>query len=247
MSGAAMKGPQLQEPAYVLHRRPWRETSLMVDVFSLNHGRITLIARGANSAKSPLKAQLQPFHPLVLDWVGRGDLKTLTQADVRTGPTLSKTVSLYSGLYLNELLQRTLPAADPHPTLFAAYIDALRQLSDVPDIEPVLRRFEGAFAAALGYDFAWDVATDTGQSVEPLQKYCYDPEQGIVSGMSPGVRLQGLPGEALLAIARDDLQSESCRRVAKRVMRVLVDYLLQGRPLNSRSLFTHLRGESHES
>ncbi|MBC7182459.1 MAG: DNA repair protein RecO, partial [Marinobacter sp.] len=72
-----MKGPELQEPAYVLHRRPWRETSLMVDLFTLNHGRMTVIAKGANSAKSPLKAQLQPFQALVVDWTGRGDLKTL--------------------------------------------------------------------------------------------------------------------------------------------------------------------------
>lgn len=242
-----MKGPELQEPAYVLHRRPWRETSLMVDIFSLNHGRMTVIARGASSAKSPLKAQLQPFQPLMVDWAGRGDLKTLTQVEVRTGPALSRTVSLYSGLYLNELLQRILPVADPHPTLFAAYIDALGQLSVTTDVEPVLRRFELAFASALGYDFAWDLATDTGQSVEPLQKYCYDPEQGIVAGTSPGVRLQNLPGDVLLDLAREDLQSDSCRRMAKRVMRVLVDYLLQGRPLNSRSLFTHLRGEFHES
>lgn len=242
-----MKGPELQEPAYVLHRRPWRETSLMVDVFSLNHGRMSLIARGANSAKSPLKAQLQPFQPLMLDWAGRGDLKTLTQVDVRSGPTLTRTLSLYSGLYLNELLQRILPVADPHPTLFAAYIDAIEQLSDTADVEPVLRRFERAFASALGYDFAWDVATDTGRSVEPNREYCYDPEQGIVSGLSPGVRLQRLAGDALLDLARDDLQSDRCRRLAKRVMRVLIDYLLQGRPLNSRSLFTHLRGESHES
>jgi len=242
-----MKGPELQEPAYVLHRRPWRETSLMVDLFTLNQGRMTVIAKGANSARSPLKAQLQPFHPLVVDWTGRGELKTLTQVDVRSGPTLTRTLSLYSGLYLNELLQRVLPAADPHPTLFAAYIEAIGRLSSATDVEPVLRQFERAFASALGYDFAWHVATDTGQSVEPGGQYCYDPEQGIVSGVSPGVRLQKLPGDVLLALARGDFESEPSRRVAKRVMRVLTDYLLQGRPLNSRSLFTHLRGESHES
>ena len=194
-----------------------------------------------------LPEKVEPFQPLIVDWAGRGDLKTLTQVDVRTGPTLSRTVSLYSGLYLNELLQRVLPAADPHPTLFAAYIDAIRQLSDTTDVEPVLRRFERAFAAALGFDFAWDLATDSGQSVEPGREYCYDPEQGIVFGLSPGVRLRNLPGDVLLDLARDDLQSDSARRLAKRVMRVLIDYLLQGRPLNSRSLFTHLRGESHES
>lgn len=242
-----MRGPEQQEPAYVIHRRPWRETSLMVDVFTLNWGRMTVIARGANSAKSPLKAQLQPFQPLMLDWAGRGDLKTLTQVDVRSGPSLHRTASLYSGLYLNELLQRVLPAADPHPTLFGAYIDAIAELADVTDVEPVLRRFERAFAAALGFDFAWDLATDSGQSVEPDRQYCYDPEQGIMAAPGPGVRLQNLSGEVLLALAAGDLSSEPCRRTAKRVMRVLTDYLLQGRPLHSRSLFSHLRGERHES
>lgn len=242
-----MKGPESQEPAYVLHRRPWRETSLLVDVFTLNHGRMSVIGRGANSTRSPLKAQLQPFQPLVLDWTGRGELKTLTQVETHRGPVLVRTTALYSGLYLNELIQRVLPVADPHPTLFAAYIEALEQLSEATDVEPVLRQFELAFAGALGYDFAWNVATDTGQSVEPAGQYCYDPEQGIVHGQWPGVRLQNLPGHVLLALAEGDLESDDCRRTAKRVMRVLVDYLLQGRPLNSRRLFTHVRGESHES
>ncbi|MBW4935791.1 DNA repair protein RecO [Marinobacter sp. F4206] len=242
-----MRGPEQQEPAYVIHRRPWRETSLMVDVFALNRGRMTVIARGANSAKSPLKAQLQPFQPLMLDWTGRGDLKTLTHVEVRSAPSLHRTASLYSGLYLNELLQRILPAADPHPTLFAAYIDALAELAEANDVEPVLRRFERAFAAALGFDFAWDLATDTGQTVEPAQSYCYDPEQGIVASPGPGVRLQNLSGEVLLALAAGDLESDLSRRMAKRVMRVLTDFLLQGRPLHSRSLFSHLRGERHES
>lgn len=242
-----MKGPEQQEPAYVIHRRAWRETSLMVDVFTLNHGRMTVIARGGNSAKSPLKAQLQPFQPLLLDWNGRGDLKTLTHVETRTGPALKHTASLYSGLYLNELLQRVLPAADPYPALFAAYIDAVSELADTRDIEPVLRRFERVFAAELGFDFAWDLATDTGQSVEPNREYCYDPEQGVVAQPSPGTRIQRLPGHVLLALANGDLDSESSRRVAKRVMRALTDHLLQGRPLHSRSLFSHLRGERNES
>ncbi|MFN2361455.1 MAG: DNA repair protein RecO [Marinobacter sp.] len=242
-----MTGPVQQEPAYVLHRRPWRETSLMVDIFSLNAGRITLVARGGNGAKSPLKAQLQPFQPLLLDWTGRSDLKTLTQADVRSGPALKRTISLYSGLYVNELLQRLLPLADPHPRLFASYIDVIAELSDAIDVEPVLRRFEQSFAAELGYDFAWDLATDTGHAVETSGYYCYDPEQGILATPSAGARLQNLSGATLRALASGDLESTECRRVAKRVTRVLVDYLLQGRPLNSRSLFRHHRGDRHES
>lgn len=241
-----MTGPVQQEPAYVLHRRPWRETSLMVDIFSLNGGRLTVIARGGNSAKSPLKAQLQPFQPLLLDWTGRSDLKTLIQADVRSGPALKRTLALYSGLYVNELLQRLLPMADPHPRLFAAYIEVVSELSEASDVEPVLRQFEQSLAAELGYDFAWDVATDTGFTVEAGEHYCYDPEQGIVSSSSAGARLRNLSGATLLALASGDLVSPECRRVAKRVTRVLVDHLLQGRPLNSRSLFSHYRGDRNE-
>lgn len=242
-----MAGSVHQEPAYVLHRRPWRETSLQVDVFTLNAGRVSLIARGANSAKSPLKAQLQPFQPLMLDWTGRGNLKTLTQTDVRSGPSLSRTAALYSGLYINELLQRVLPAADPHPSLFAAYIQVITELSETDDVEPVLRRFECSFAEALGYRFAWDIATDSGAGVEAGQSYCYDPERGILQRPDENVRLRNLSGDTLMALASGDLESPDCRRTAKRVMRVLVDYLLQGRPLHSRSLFSHGRREPNES
>ncbi|HTN33471.1 MAG TPA: DNA repair protein RecO [Marinobacter sp.] len=242
-----MKGREQQEPAYVIHRRSWRETSLIVDVFTLNHGRIALVAKGASGAKSLLKAHLQPFQPLMLNWSGRGELKTLIHADVRPGPALRRTTALYSGLYLNELLQRVLPPSDPYPTLFAAYIEALDNLAENSDVEPVLRRFEQSFAAALGYDFAWNFATDTGEPVEESGRYCYDPEQGILASPTQSARLQGLQGSVLLALAEGDLSSDACRRTAKRVMRVLTDYLLQGRPLHSRSLFSHLRGEKHES
>lgn len=238
-----MKTAVQQQPAYVLHRRPYRETSLLVDVFALESGRMTLVARGANSARSPLKAQLQPFQPLLLDWQGRGDLKTLTQTEIRPGPVLAKTEALYSGLYINELLQRLLPVADPQPELFAAYIETLSQLAATTDLEPVLRRFEAAFAEAMGLSFDWAQATDTGEAVAAERFYGYDPEQGIVSEDAAGVRLRQLPGEVLLALADGDLASPASRRVAKRVMRTLIDHLLQGRALNSRALFSQGRGD----
>ena len=242
-----MSGSGSQEPAYVLHRRPYRETSLLVDVFSLGAGRITLVARGGNSVKSPLKAQLQPFQPLLVDWQGRSDLKTLTQTDVRHGPRLVRTGALYSGLYINELLQRILPPGDPYPDLFGSYIETLHALSETDDIEPVLRRFERVLADAMGFGFRWDLATDTGRKVEAGLYYGYDPEQGIVASDSPELRLRKLPGDVLSGLEGGDLDSLACRRLAKRVMRVLVDHLLQGRPLHSRNLFSHGRGESNES
>jgi len=237
-----MKGAVQQEPAYVIHRRPWRETALMVDLFTLNYGRMSLVARGASSARSPLKAQLQPFQPLLVDWAGRSDLKTLVQLEVRPAPLLSQTSALYSGLYINELLQRILPPADAHPTLFAGYIEALQALAELPrnsDLEPVLRRFERAFAEALGYHFAWDKATDTGLPVEAGSLYGYDPVQGVVSAAVCEAPLRQIPGDALLALAAGDFIGDLPRRTAKRMMRVLVDYLLQGKPLHSRSLFSH--------
>ena len=215
----------------------------MLDIFSLNHGRLSLVARGGNSAKSPLKAQLQPFQPLLIDWQGRADLKTLTQVEPRHGPQLASTEALYCGFYINELVQRLLPPQEVHQPLFACYIETLNTLAASRDFEPVLRRFEQAFADAVGYGFAWDQANDLGQLVAADGHYYYDPEQGILAEPAPGARLQGLPGSVLLALAADDLSSPTSRRLAKRVMRVLIDHLLQGRPLHSRNLFTHWRGD----
>ncbi|TBW57866.1 DNA repair protein RecO [Marinobacter halodurans] len=236
-----------QEPGYVLHRRNYRETSLMVDLFSLNHGRLTVVARGANSPKSPLKAQLQPFQPMLLAWQGRSDLKTLTSAESRMGPDLRRTERLYCGLYLNELLQRLLPPAEPFQTLFAHYIETLDALAGTNDFEPTLRRFEWHLVEALGYAFDWSMAMDTGAPVTAGGHYYYDPEQGLQGAAGPGSLLQGLRGEVLLELADARLETAEARRTAKRVMRVLIDHLLQGRTLHSRALFTQLRGDKHES
>ncbi|MBS3803091.1 MAG: DNA repair protein RecO [Oleiphilaceae bacterium] len=244
-----MAGPGAvhQEPAYVLHRRPYRETSLLVDLFTLSDGRMSIVARGGNTPKSPWKAQLQPFQALLLDWVGRSELKTLTQVEVRPGPALRHTDALYSGLYLNELLQRVLPVAEAQPELFASYIETINALSHTKDVEPVLRRFERAFAHAMGLGFDWGRAMDTGEPVQSGQSYGYDPEQGIVTLTAGDMRLRDLPGEWLLELAADNLDKRECRRLAKRVMRTLIDHLMQGKPLNSRALFSHDRRNHHES
>lgn len=236
-----------QEPGYVLHRRNYRETSLLVDLFSLNHGRLTVVARGANRPKNPLKAQLQPFQPMLLAWQGRSDLKTLTTAESRMGPDLRKTERLYCGLYLNELLQRLLPPSEPFPALFASYIEALDELAQRDDIEPTLRQFEWRLVDALGYGFDWSQVMDAGTGVRSGQAYYYDPEQGLLAEATPGSLLRGLDGNALLQLADGNLSEPAARRTAKRVMRVLIDHLLQGRELHSRALFTRLQGENHES
>lgn len=239
-----MATPVQQEPAYVLHRRPYRETSLLVDLFTLNHGRMGLIVRGAHTPKSPLKAQLQPFQPLLVDWQGRGELKTLTQVEVRPGVRLGQGRALYSGFYINELLLKLLPAADASPELFAAYLESLASLAALlppADVEPVLRSFEMSLADAMGYGFSWSWASDTGRAVASGNRYCYDPQLGLLETPTANARLQALRGDLLLNIGEGNLTGQGERRLAKQVMRSLVDFLLQGRPLNSRALFTRTR------
>lgn len=226
-----------QEPAWVIHRRPYRETSLLLDLFSLNHGRISAVAKGARRLNQPWQSQLQPFLPLQLAWLGRTGLKTLTGAD--PGPPSARLSGnrLYCGLYLNELIQRLLPEGEPFPAVFAGYMNALTSLASQDPMEEALRRFEWCLVAELGYGFSLDSLADTGEAVVAGHPYCLDPEQGISRLAGPGCRLRNLPGEDLLAMASGDLSQLAVRRSAKRVMRVLIDHLLQGAPLHSRQLF----------
>lgn len=231
-----MTGRTENEPAFVLHRRPFQETGLLLEILTLNQGRISLVARGATRPKSPWKAQLQPFQPLLLGWVGRSDLKTLTDAELRHAPALGGQDRLFCGFYLNELVQRLLPQHEPVPELFAAYLDALGRLREAADVEPGLRQFEHALITALGHGFQWDWATDVEAEVDRNRVYAYDPQQGIVAHAEQGVLLTGLPGTTLLALGAGQWTGPE-RILAKRVMRCLIDYLLQGKPLQSRRLF----------
>jgi len=224
------------EPAFVLHRRPYRETSALIDVFTLNYGRLTLVARGASGPRNPWKGALQPFRALLLGWQGRTDLKNLTDVTPRPSPPLPAAQRrLYCGFYLNELIERLLPSHDPYPELFAGYARVLSELAVCSDEEVPLRQFELHLVSALGYGFSWD-STQQGP-VAPGRLYGFDPDQGVVSDPGPGSRLAGLPGELLLAVAADRWDDPRARQLAKRVMRVLIDHLLNGRPLHSRRLF----------
>ncbi|MEQ6885871.1 DNA repair protein RecO [Salicola sp. Rm-C-2C1-2] len=229
-------GQQL-EPAFVLHRRSYGETSLIVDLLTLNHGHFSVMARGAARLRSQWQGELQPFRPLRVSWSGRQSLKNLRHAEA-TAPALSLAGDrLYCGFYANELLVRLLTEADPAPELFSAYLATLEQLAaeDVA-LEPLLRRFEYQLAGELGYGISWDRVGDTGEPVQAGRTYAFHPGQGIMAqGYGP---VGGIPGEHLLALAADELETQVVRRLAKKLMRSLIDHLLQGRPLHSRRLFT---------
>src|ERR1700675_5081227 len=150
------------QPAFVLHAHPYRETSLIVEAFTADYGRVALVARGAKRPRSELRGVLQAFQPLTLSWAGGGELKTLIRAEWRSGLPLVSGSALLCGFYLNELLLKLLPREDAHPQLFNDYQDALARLAAGADQATVLRRFELRLLAELGYALPLTHDVDTG-------------------------------------------------------------------------------------
>jgi len=219
-----------RQPAFVLRTQSYKETSLLVDIFSRDHGRQKLIVRGAKSKKSSKAAQLQPFSELSLSWQGKSDLKNLTEID--TAPSLLvNPACLVYGMYLNELLFYLLREADPHDNLYAVYRTTLGELQSEEVIEPLLRKFELGLLAELGY--AIELFTDI-EGVPMLKDayYSYLPDAGFRREYT---QIAGLiPGQAIEDLAQNGLQSRAALKVAKILCRSHLDLLLAGRELKSR-------------
>lgn len=230
------------EPAYVLHGRPYRETSLLLEVFTRDYGRIGLVARGARAARSRWKSLLQPFRPLLLSWNQRGELGTLTAADQIASPPAAQGQALFCGLYVNELLVRGLHRSDAHPELFEAYRQLLSELVSHDQPEPVLRVFEKQLLDALGFGLALESEYDTGRPVLPTAWYAYVPERGLVRRDAPGPDETAtgdailVSGAALLALQSHSIEAEHMREL-KRLMRRVLRHHLGDKPLVSQSLF----------
>lgn len=221
-------------PAYVLHSRPYRDSSALVDLLTLDSGLQRVVWRGARGQRRKLAPQL--FVPMLVGIIGRSDLKTLTQAEVAGSFTLLQGETLFSGLYLNELLVRLLASGDAQPLLFAAYQHALEQLASGAPVEPILRRFEWQLLDLLGYGFSL-VEDARGQPVIPQQGYTWHATDGLQRIADPLSADAGLPGTALLAMAADDWSATATLRAAKQLMRQALGVQLGNRPLVSRTLF----------
>lgn len=221
-------------PAYVLHSRPYRDSSALVDLLTLEQGLQRVVWRGARGQRRKLTPQL--FVPLLVGMIGRSELKTLTQAEVAGRFTLLQGETLFSGLYLNELLVRLLAHGDPQPILFAAYQQALEQLASGAPVEPLLRRFEWQLLDNLGYGFSL-TSDANGQPISSQQRYLWHATDGLQPIHDPLMADAGLPGAALLAMATDDWSAASTLRAAKQLMRQALAVQLGDRPLVSRSLF----------
>jgi DNA repair protein RecO (recombination protein O) len=220
---------------YVLHARAYRDSSVIVDCLSEEEGLISLIAKGAKRPKSPVKAILTQFTPLLVSSYGRSELKGVKSAELQTAPVLLQGVQLFSGFYVNELLQRLLHKHDPCPAIFSLYEQALaEQFSEI-----ALRQFEMNFLSELGYGLSLLHEID-GATVVVGEQYYFDPQVGLSNIRALPASLsaaQIFKGEELLAIAHADFSKEPSLKAAKRLMRLAFLPLLGGKPLKARELF----------
>ncbi len=230
------------QPAYVLHSRPYKETSCLVDFLTVDFGRIRAVVKGVRRSSSSLREVIQPFVPVTISWRGRGELKNLSAGETTAVNPFLQGHSLWCGLYLNELLVRLLPAWDSQPRLFAYYQFAITSLNDEDTREAVLRVFEKRLLEELGFAISFSHCGDNGEMVVAGQYYRFDPEQGFSAVNDPQLSSRRLyPGSALLAIAADDYGDAGVRNVAKRLMRMALEPHLGDRPLRSRELFLQRR------
>lgn len=221
------------QPAYIIHARAYRDTSLLVDLFTPEYGRVGAVVRGVRVKKSRRRALMNPFIPLLVSLQGRSALKLLTHAEAAGANLNLQGVSLFSGLYLNELLLRLLPEWDAHAELYDDYVEALTSLAQSGPVEPVLRRFEAALLQAMGYQMDYACDAETQRPLVAGHSYRLEPGYGFVASASGS-----FPGEILLAIDRGDYSHEQVCRLAKHINRQLLAPLLGTRPLQSRLLFT---------
>lgn len=223
-------------PACIIHRRDYRNTSLLLELFTPQEGRLPAIARGVKSARSNRSAVLQPFTPLLVSLSGRGEIRQLVQAEPegRSFPLVGE--RLYCGFYLNELLMRLLERRDPYPPLYVHYVDTLRRLAAGESVDQCLRDFELVLLQELGYGLLLEHTADTGESVTPDEIYDYRIEQGPVRAMG-GRSDHQVHGRTLLCLHNREPLDERCAAEAKRLLRRVLAYYLGDKPLKSRELF----------
>ena len=231
------------QPSFVLHSYPYKETSLIVDMFTREFGRIGLVAKGAKRPHSKLRGVLQTFQPLASSWSGRAELRTLIDAEWVGGMLPLERTALLCGFYLNELLVKLIARDDPHPLLFDQYVATLNQLAHNEPAQIVLRKFEKALLKETG------VAADLGRcagpggaasaAVEPGVDYVVDPERGPrlarLSDTWPAV-----DGQTLIDMERDDYTDPLTQLQSKQLMRFLLAHQLGGAPLNTRQILIDL-------
>ena len=227
-------------PLYVLHHRPWRDTSRMLEVFTREHGRLTLFARGVRGPKSRTASLLQPFRRLLGSWSGSGDAGQLTAVEAapmaqQDGALELPAAALLSAWYLNELLLKLTLRTDAQPMIFDLYDEALGLLRTGEPVPPVLRMFERRLLELLGYGIEFGSEARTGAALQPEAYYHFHPGLGFVetrAAATDGV----FAGRTLLAIAAEHWQESGVLEDARKIMRLALDGALEGRELRTRDV-----------
>ncbi|VVD83259.1 DNA repair protein RecO [Pandoraea terrigena] len=231
-----------EQPGFVLHSYPYRETSLIIDVLTRDHGRVALVAKGAKRPHSALRGVLQTFQPLSLAWLGKGELRTLTKAEWVGGLRPLEGDALLSGFYLNELLVKFCARDDPHDKLFQHYLTTLHHLAHGEPAGIILRTFERVLLRETGYAVAFDRCTQTRGKVAPERRYVFHPDRGVrpAGGEEPS-DWPVISGQTLLDMEQDDYSRAQTVQQSKLLMRFLLNHHLGGVPLNTRQILLDLQ------
>lgn len=228
-----------QQPGFILHHRPFRDSSQILDIVTRDHGKVAVVARGSRGGKSRLAGVLRPFLPLRVSWVAKSDLGTLTGAEAAGPPAGMTGDALLSAYYVNELLLNFLHRHDPQPEIFSLYEQVLGTLVGRREVAACLRAFEFEFLTLLGYAVNLDHEYGSQQALDPARYYEFRMEQGAV----PVERSEGrlvFSGAELRAVAEQRFEDEGVLRVANRLMRDIIGFHLGGKELKSRKVLMEL-------
>ncbi len=231
------------QPAYILHQRPYRNSSRLLEVFSRDHGRFGMVARGVAGRRSRLQGRLQPFRPLLLSWQGRGELATMRSAEPDGAPLALTGAALISGFYLNELLLRLIGRHVVCGGLFQTYHRTLNRLARNGVDQEALRIFECALLEEMGYAMILDHDVESGRPIQPDACYCYHIERGPVEIPARRDCPLRVAGSSLLALSAGELRDQRALQDARRLMRAVLNFYLGDRPLRSRELFRAMERE----
>lgn len=240
----------LLERAYILHRRSYRESSFLVELFTPEHGRLTVIAKGVRKARSFSQGLLQPFIPLLISWSGKGELMSLVHIEADGEAKRLRGECLFAGFYLNELLMYLLQKWDAHPSLYGAYANAISALAANGLKQEILRSFEKYLLEELGYGPLPKNAVSLNNTFSPERYYRFIPEHGFVVADEVLHERQAsgniFSGKSLLGIAKENWLDEVVLQDAKRLNRFVLAPLLGSRSIHSRQLFIQPEEESKE-
>ncbi len=226
-------------PAYILHHRPYRDTSRILEVLTREHGRLSVFARGVRGPHARLAAALQPFQLLLLSFSGRGEAAQLTGAESALHEAPLPAGALLAAFYLNELLLKLTLRHDPVPEVFDHYQQALNALRNGAALQPALRIFEKRLLQALGYGIELSQA-QSGQPLEPQDFYQFRPAQGLFPAVAGTAG--AISGRSLLGLAQEQLEDEGTQDDARRLLQAALAHCLEGRELSTRVVARALRG-----